>query len=99
MRRQGVPPRYTEGASRGRRAGPVGGRVHVPLHTDQRLHIDRVRDSGVLQPQGQGGADLRRHEQRFRVGKAAKVVHGREHRVHAADGTHTQLLQVPHGTA
>ena len=33
------------------------------------------------------------------MGQAAKVVHGREHRVPAADGTHTQLLQVPHGQA
>ena len=31
------------------------------------------------------------------MGKAAKVSHGREHSVPAADGTHTQLLQVPHG--
>ena len=33
------------------------------------------------------------------MGKAAKVLHGREHCVPAADGTHTQLLQVPHGQA
>ena len=40
-----------------------------------------------------------RVEQRIRVGKAAEVVHGREHCVPAADGTHTKLLQVPHGQA
>ena len=33
------------------------------------------------------------------MGKAAEVVHGREHSVPAADGTHTKLLQVPHGQA
>ena len=33
------------------------------------------------------------------MGKAAKVIHGREHRVPAAHGDHTQLLQVPHGQA
>ena len=38
-------------------------------------------------------------EQWLRMGKAAKVLHGREHCVPAADGTHTQLLQVPHGQA
>ena len=31
------------------------------------------------------------------MGPAAKVVHGPEHRVPAADGTHTQLLQIPYG--
>ena len=31
------------------------------------------------------------------MGKAAKVLHGREHCVPVADITHTQLLQVPHG--
>ena len=31
--------------------------------------------------------------------KAPKVLHGREHRVPAADGNHTQLLQVPYGQA
>ena len=31
------------------------------------------------------------------MGKAAKVLHGREHCVPAADSTHTQLLQVHHG--
>ena len=31
------------------------------------------------------------------MGKAAKVLHVREHCVPAADSTHTQLLQVPHG--
>ena len=35
-------------------------------------------------------------EQWLRMGKAAKVLHGREHCVPAADSTHTQLLQVPH---
>ena len=57
------------------------------------------REIVELQPQGRRGTDLRRHERRLRVGKAAKVVHGREHRVHAADGTHKQLLQVPYGPA
>ena len=33
------------------------------------------------------------------MGQAAKVLHGREHRVPAADGNHTQLLQVPYGQA
>ena len=36
-------------------------------------------------------------EQWLRMGKAAKVLHGREHCVPAAESTHTQLLQVPHG--
>ena len=36
-------------------------------------------------------------EQWLRMGKAAKVLHGREHCVPDADSTHTQLLQVPHG--
>ena len=44
---------------------------------------------GVLQPQGRQGTHLRRHEQRIRMGKAAKVLHGREYRVPATDGTHT----------
>ena len=34
-------------------------------------------------------------EQWLRMGKAAKVLHGREHCVPAADSTHTQLLQNP----
>ena len=42
--------------------------------------------------QGRQGTHLRRHEQRIRMGKAAKVLHGREHRVPAADGYDTQLL-------
>ena len=33
------------------------------------------------------------------MGKDAQVLHGREHRVPAADGTYTQLLQIPHGQA
>ena len=33
--RHGVPPRHTAGASHGRRAGLVGGRVHIPLHPDR----------------------------------------------------------------
>ena len=36
-------------------------------------------------------------EQWLRMGKAAEVLHGREHCVPDADSTHTQLLQVPHG--
>lgn len=36
-------------------------------------------------------------EQWLRMDKAAKVLHGREHCVPAADSTQTQLLQVPHG--
>ena len=36
-------------------------------------------------------------EQWLRMGKAAKVLHGREHCVPDADSTHTQPLQVPHG--
>ena len=36
-------------------------------------------------------------EQWLRMGKAAKVLHGREHCVPDVDSTHTQLLQVPHG--
>ena len=36
-------------------------------------------------------------EQWLRMGKAAKVLHGRKHGVSPADSTHTQLLQVPHG--
>ena len=31
------------------------------------------------------------------LGKAAKVLHGREHGLPPADGTHQELLQVPHG--
>ena len=54
--------------------------------------IDKVRG---LRCQG---THLRRHEQRIRVGKAAEVVHGREYSV-PADGTHTKLLQFPHGQA
>ena len=38
-------------------------------------------------------------EQWLRMGKAAKVLHGREHCVPDVDSTHTQLLQVPHGQA
>ena len=38
-------------------------------------------------------------EQWLRMGKAAKVLHGREHCVPDADSTHTKLLQVPHGQA
>ena len=38
-------------------------------------------------------------EQWLRMGKASKVLHGRGHCVPAADRTHTQLLQVPHGQA
>ena len=77
----------------------MGGRVHIPLHPDQRLHLNLPGDCRVLQPQRWQGTHLRRHEQRLRMGQAAKVLHGREHRVPAADGTHTQLLQVPYGQA
>ena len=35
----------------------------------------------------------------LRMGKAAKVFHGREHCVPAADSTHTKLLQIYHGKA
>ena len=42
-------------------------------------------------------ATVWRNEQWLRMDKAAKVLHGREHCVPAADSTHTQLLQVPHG--
>ena len=38
-------------------------------------------------------------EQWLRMGKAAKVFHGREHCVPAADSTHTKLLQIYHGKA
>ncbi len=77
----------------------VGGRVHLPLHPDQRLHLNLPGDCRALQPQRWQGTHLRRHVGRLRMGQAAKVLHGREHRVPAADGTHTQLLQVPYGQA
>lgn len=54
---------------------------------------------GILQPQRWQRMHLRRHEQRLRMGQAAKVLHGREHRFSAADGNDTQLLQVPYGQA
>ena len=60
---------------------PFGGIFHV-----RELYLNQPRDRGVLQPQGRQGTHLRRHEQRIRMGKAAKVLHGREHRVPAADG-------------
>ena len=66
---------------------PFGGIFHV-----RELYLNQPRDCGVLQPQGRQGTHLRRHEQRIRMGKAAKVIHGREHRVPAADGYDTQLL-------
>ena len=73
--------------------------IHIPLHPDQRLYVHHEENRGVLQPQGRQGTNLRRYEQRIRMGQAAEVVHGREHRVPAADGNHTKLLQVPHGEA
>ena len=74
---------------------PFGGIFHVREQFSRFVGpvIDKVRD---LRCQG---THLRRHEQRIRVGKAAEVVHGREHSVPAADGTHTKLLQVPQGQA
>ena len=48
-------------------------------------------------PQRRQRTHLRLHEQWLRMGKAAKVLHGREHCIPAADSTHTQLLQVPLG--
>ena len=44
----GIPTRHTARAPAGRRAGLVGRRVHLPLHTDQRLHLNQPRDRGVL---------------------------------------------------
>ena len=72
---------------------PFGGIFHV------REQFSRFVGPVIDKVQGLRwqGTHLRRHEQRIRVGKAAEVVHGREHCVPAADGTHTKLLQVPHG--
>ena len=93
------PPRHTEGTPHEWGAGPVGRGIHIPLHPDQRLYVHCEGNRRILQPQGRQGTNLRRYEQRIRMGQAAEVVHGREHRVPAADGTHTQLLQVHHGQA
>ena len=73
---------------------PFGGIFHVREQFSR--FVGQVIDK-VLGLRWQG-THLRRHEQRIRVGKAAEVVHGREYSV-PADGTHTKLLQFPHGQA
>ena len=47
---------------------------------------------GDIQPPWREGAHLRRHEQRIRLELASKILHGREHGISSAYGTHTKLL-------
>ena len=72
---QDLPPRHTAGAPDERQPGPMGRRVHLPLHPDQRLHLNKPIDCGILQPQRWQETHLRRHEQRIRVGKALSTEH------------------------
>ena len=45
---QGIPSYHTAATACGWQSGLVGGRIHVSLHSDQRLYINQPRGCGVL---------------------------------------------------
>ena len=45
---QGMPSCHTAATACGWQSGLVGGRIHVSLHSDQRLYINQPRGCGVL---------------------------------------------------
>ena len=97
MEEQGLQACNPETEAIGRRPRPLGGPIHIPLHIDQRLHFERTGCRGILQPPRRQRTDIRRHEQRVWVEQAAKIFHGRKHRIPSADCIDTQFLQRHNG--
>ena len=64
---------------------------------DQRPHFERTGCRGILQPPKRQRTDIRRHEQRVWVEQAAKIFHGRKHRIPSADCIDTLFLQRHNG--